>query len=97
MEAPCTRNALFAQAERQKHEKLESKRLIPTSFGPEENEIVVMQHEMQLNKKKRLTKEELAVQIEVRLKPQQTLNSLCVVFLCSEPEERAGLAEENQD
>jgi len=56
-----------------------------------------MQHEMQLNKKKRLTKEELAVQIEVRLKPQQTLNSLCVVFLCSEPEERAGLAEENQD
>jgi len=37
---------------RDKHSLEEAKQLVPTSFGPEESELVALQHQMKKNKMK---------------------------------------------
>ena len=53
----------------------EAKRLVPTSFGPSEDEDVVMKQRMIVDKQKRNQKQDLSQQIEVGRRPNFKSNT----------------------
>ena len=54
-----------SDAVRKQAAKVESKKLVPTSFGPNEDEDIVLQRQIVAQQKKRIQKDSLNAQIEV--------------------------------